>query len=330
MKALVFFVSLFWGMGGYVFAQKESPIALVLHGGAGVILKQNMTPEKEAAYMSALQSALDSGYAILERGGTSRQAVVRVITQLEDSPLFNAGKGSVFTHAATNEMDASIMDGATLEAGAIAGVQTIKNPILAAQAVLEQSPHVLLTGRGAEDFAQSQGIEVVDPEYFATQERRAQLERIQKANAEGRAANGQEKFGTVGAVALDRFGNITAATSTGGMTNKRYGRVGDSPIIGAGTYADNRTCGVSSTGHGEFFMRYLVAYDIAALMAYKNYKLEKACQTVVMDKLKKAGGSGGVIALDRRGNVSMTFNSPGMFRAFRDAKGRSAVLIYEP
>ncbi len=332
MKRSIFLLlTLYFGLIVAGMAQKEPPVALVIHGGAGVILKENMTPEKEEAYTQKLQEALDSGYAILQSGGTSRDAVTRVLMILENSPLFNAGKGAVFTNAETNEMDASIMDGKILEAGAVAGVTTIKNPILAARAVLERSPHVMLTGKGAEVFAESHHIETVSPDYFSTEHRLQQLERAKAAEPRGQIHDPSEnayKYGTVGAVALDKFGNITAATSTGGMTNKRYGRVGDSPIIGAGTYADNNTCGVSSTGHGEFFMRYLVAYDIAALMKYKNYKLQKACKEVVMKKLKKAGGSGGVIALDKKGNVATIFNSPGMFRAFRDAKGNSGIGIY--
>lgn len=331
MKILPILSLIFFFLASELQAQ-EKPVALVLHGGAGVILKKNMTPELEAAYKTKLQEALDTGYAILQRGQSSREAVVRTIQILEDSPLFNAGKGAVFTHAETNEMDASIMDGKTLEAGAVAGVRTIKNPILAAQAVLEKSPHVLLTGKGAEEFAKEQHIEQVEPAYFKTEKRLEQLRRLKAEEPRGQLSDPLRKaakYGTVGVVALDKQGNITAGTSTGGMTNKRYGRVGDSPIIGAGTYADNQTCGVSSTGHGEFFMRYLVAYDIAALMKYKKYKLEKACRQVVMKKLKKAGGSGGVVALDAKGNISMTFNSPGMFRAYRDAKGNSEVLIYE-
>lgn len=329
----LFFMLVFNLLSLFVMAQEDdSPVALVIHGGAGVILKKNMTEEKEAAYTAKLQEALDSGYAILKRGGTSREAVVATIMILEDSPLFNAGKGAVFTNAETNEMDASIMDGNTREAGAVAGVSTVKNPILVAQAVLEHSPHVLLTGKGAETFAASQDIEQVEPSYFRVERRLEQLRRIKADEPRGDyqdPAQKAAKFGTVGAVALDKDGNITAATSTGGMTNKRYGRVGDSPIIGAGTFADNNTCGVSCTGHGEYFMRYLVAYDIAALMAYKGYSLKKACREVVMKKLKKAGGSGGVIALDAEGNIAMTFNSPGMFRAYRNPKGKSEVLIYK-
>ncbi|MCS7081151.1 MAG: isoaspartyl peptidase/L-asparaginase [Chloracidobacterium sp.] len=313
---------------------EAKPIAFAIHGGAGVMEKGSMAPEREALYRAKLSAVVTAGHDVLKRGGSALDAVVTAIVLLEDSGVFNAGKGSVFTNAGTCELDASIMDGATRAAGAVAGVKRIKNPIRAARAVMERSPHVLLTGVGAEAFAAEQGLTLVSPKYFGTEEGRRELERA-KARERRKTAQGvpllvvpQWKFGTVGAVALDARGNLAAGTSTGGMTNKRFGRVGDSPIIGAGTYADNATCAVSCTGHGEYFIRSVAAYDIAALMAYKGLSLAEAAEEVVMRKLVAAGGMGGVIAVDRLGNIAMPFNSAGMFRACIDPAGKMFVGIY--
>jgi L-asparaginase / beta-aspartyl-peptidase len=319
-----------------------SKITLVIHGGAGTITKANMTPEKEKAYKEVLNQALKTGYAILEKGGSSLDAVEATVRVMEDSPLFNAGKGAVFTNEGKNELDAAIMDGKTGKAGAVASLTTVRNPITAARAVMDQSEHVMLIGQGAEKFAKEKGLEIVDPSYFRTETRYQQLQKLKEKEGEktkldhdssGTSSTENifvegEKFGTVGAVALDAYGNLAAATSTGGMTNKRYGRVGDVPIIGAGTYADNNTCAVSATGHGEYFIRSVVAHDIAALMEYKGYSLKKAADEVVMKKLVKRGGEGGVIAVDRDGNVAMPFNSAGMYRGYIK-KGKAEVAIYK-
>jgi beta-aspartyl-peptidase (threonine type) len=309
------------------------PITIVIHGGAGTILKKNMTPEREKAYHEALETALDSGYAVLERGGKSVDAVIAAIKVMEDSPLFNAGKGAVFTNDVKNELDASIMDGSNLMAGAVAGVTTIKNPITAAHAVMMKSEHVMMIGNGAEKFAAEQGLAMVDPSYFFDSTRYKQLLKVkeQESNREAWMYDPyikDKKFGTVGAVALDQFGNIAAGTSTGGMTNKRYGRVGDAPIIGAGTYASNTSCGVSATGWGEYFIRLGVARDIAALMEYGNLTVADAADSVVMKKLPRLGGDGGIIALDRQGNFAMTFCSEGMYRGYRKA-GETKTFIYK-
>ena len=270
---------------------QPGPITLVIHGGAGTILRGNMTPEKEKAYHNVLAIALDSGYAVLESGGKSIDAVIAAIKVMEDSPLFNAGKGAVFTSEGKNELDASIMDGSNLMAGAVAGVTTIKNPIKAAYAVMTKSGHVMLAGKGAEQFAASHGLEIVEPSYFFDSIRYEQLRKVQEKQKAGTSSLGDAlkdpfiqdtKFGTVGAVALDQFGNLAAGTSTGGMTNKKWGRIGDSPIIGAGTYADNSTCAVSSTGYGEYFIRLAVAHHISAMMEYGNYSLEAAADSVIM------------------------------------------------
>lgn len=310
---------------------EKAEYAMVIHGGAGTILKENMTPEKEKDYIDALNVALDAGEAILKQGGTAADAVVATIMTMENSPLFNAGKGAVFNHEGKNEMDASFMEGATLKAGAVGGVTNLKNPILAARAVLEDSPHVMLTGKGAEQFAAEQGLEIVDPKYFYTDRR---WEGLQKALQEEKESmsevyrNPDYKYGTVGCVALDKAGNIVAGTSTGGMTNKRWNRIGDSPIIGAGTYANNNTCGVSCTGHGEFFIRYAVAYDLSAMMEYKGLGIQEAAHQIVNKKLVEAGGSGGFVALDKYGNVAMPFNTPGMYRGYTKP-GERVVKIYE-
>ena len=327
------------------FAQSDSSkIILVIHGGAGTILKKNMTPEKEKAYHAKLEEVLLAGYNQLKSGKTSTEAVKAAINIMEDSPLFNAGKGAVYTNKETQEMDASIMRSSDKNAGAVAGVSTIKNPIDAAIAVMEKSEHVMLTGAGAEEFAASQGVEIVDTSYFRSDVRHKQLKRVQEKEKmvldhdgdQGSIDSSEDefniddiedkKFGTVGAVALDKQGTIAAGTSTGGMTNKRYNRVGDSPIIGAGTYA-NTFAGISCTGHGEYFMRNVVAYDVCALMEYKGLTLEEAT-TEVIRKQTELGGSGGLIALDKDGNVAMPFNTAGMYRAYITENGTMFIAIY--
>jgi beta-aspartyl-peptidase (threonine type) len=325
----------------------EAPVAIVIHGGAGTILPENMTEETEKQYRDALTQALRTGHKILEDGGTSMDAVVQTLMVLEDSPLFNAGKGAVFTSEGTVELDASIMDGATRNAGALTGVTNVRNPIQLARAILDHSRHVMMSGTGAEAFAKEHGFEDTPNEYFYTERRREALRRAQSRedSPTGDAGDAMHfddtplnddprvepnKFGTVGAVALDRNGDIVAGTSTGGMTNKRFGRVGDSPIIGAGTYAHNETCGVSATGHGEYFIRGAVAHDIAARMRYGSMSLKEAADSVVMDELPSIGegGSGGVIALDAEGNIAMPFNTPGMYRGYVDTDGNLVVRIY--
>lgn len=304
--------------------------ALAIHGGAGTILKSSMTAEKEVAYTAALQDAITAGEAILKKQGSALDAVEMAIRSLEDNPLFNAGRGAVFTHDGKNEMDASLMNGKDLSAGAVAGVTHIKNPISLARAVMDQSDHVLLTGAGAIEFAKKINAEFADDAYFFVQLRYEQLEAAKK---EGKmildhTEDKEKKFGTVGAVALDVHGNLAAGTSTGGMTNKKFGRVGDSPIIGAGTYANNKTCAISCTGHGEFFIKAVVAYDISCLMEYKGLSLKEACDVVVMDKLVKIGGEGGLIALDAQGNIELPFNSEGMYRASKKSGEEVFVGIY--
>lgn len=315
----------------------EKNFALVIHGGAGVILKENMSPGLEEKYLKGLQDALQAGYNILSGGGTSGEAVVAAIKVMEDCPLFNAGKGSVFTAEGRNEMDASIMDGKTLKAGAVAAVHTIKNPIMAAWKILQNSNHIMMVGVGAEKFAEENGCEFAGTDYFFEKHRWEQLQQLKDTErteldhgsiSPGDETHTDKKFGTVGAVALDQEGNLTAGTSTGGMTNKKYGRVGDSPIIGAGTYANNKTCGISCTGHGEYFMQAVAAYDVSALMEYKNLLLKEAADEVVMKKLKSIGGEGGLIALDAKGNIAMPFNTPGMYRGYMKSDGSKEVLIY--
>jgi len=295
-----------------------SPWAIVVHGGAGVITRERMSPEAEAEYRRMLQAVIDSGAAVLSAGGSALDAVERTIRLMEDSPLFNAGKGAVFTHEGRNELDASIMDGSNLAAGAIAGVTDIRNPITAARAVMEKSPHVMLTGKGASEFAAEQGLEIVDPSYFREESRYRELQRALE----------KEKHGTVGCVALDMNGDLAAGTSTGGMTNKRYNRIGDAPIIGAGTYASNATCAVSATGHGEYFIRYTVAHDISALMQYRGLSLDEAAREVVKEKLVKAGGTGGIVSVDGKGNISMPFNTEGMYRGYKNSDGKKGVFIF--
>ncbi len=305
--------------------------ALVIHGGAGTILKKNMTPEKEKEYQDALNHALDIGEKILKEGGSSMDAVVETIKSMEDSPLFNAGKGAVFTNDGENRMDASIMEGSALHAGAIGGVSNVKHPIDGARAVLEKSVHVLLTGVGAEQFCAEQGMEIVEPEYFYTERRWQSLQNIlakEKETGYITEVSEDSKFGTVGAVALDKNGQIVAGTSTGGMTNKKYDRIGDSPIIGAGTYANNKTCGVSCTGHGEYFIRYAVAHDVSAMMEYGNHTLDHAANHIINEKLLAAEGSGGLIALDAQGNISMPFNTAGMYRGYAKP-GERYIGIYK-
>lgn len=305
--------------------------AIVIHGGAGTILKSDMTTEQDQEYRKALNTALDIGEKILAEGGSAIDAVTETIKYMEDSPLFNAGKGAVFNHDGKNEMDASIMQGTDQNAGAVGGLQTIKNPIMAARAVMEKSDHVLLTGAGAEQFSKEQGLESVDPSYFYTERRWQSLQRIieeEKTELSETAEKAENKHGTVGCVALDKQGNIVAGTSTGGMTNKRYNRFGDVPIIGAGTYADDATCGVSCTGHGEFFIRYAVAHDVHSRMSYLKESIEQAADHVVNKTLVEKGGSGGLIALDKQGNISMPFNSEGMYRGYAKP-GERFVAIYK-
>ncbi len=337
---------LFTALSIQIFAQNdtimEQKFAIVIHGGAGTIIKKNLTDEVEKKYQDKLTEALNTGYQILEKGGSSTDAVEAAIKIMEDSPLFNAGKGAVFTNAGTNEMDASIMEGETLNAGAVGGISTVKNPITAARLVMEKSQHVMLTGEGANAFAKKNGLEMADSSYFFNQKRYDQLQKIKKTEKvqldhieddEGYLIDPEalkdSKFGTVGAVALDKEGNITAATSTGGMTNKKYGRVGDSPIIGAGTYANNETCGVSCTGHGEYFIRKVVAYDVSAMMEYKGMSLQEAANHIINEKMVKFGGSGGLIALDKNGNVAMPFNTKGMYRGYKKSTGETVVKIFK-
>ncbi len=293
--------------------------SIVLHGGAGNMKKENFTQEQIDNYQAELLKALEIGKTILANGGTSLDAVEQVVRYLEDCPLFNAGKGAVFTHDGKNELDAAIMDGRNLMAGAIAGVGDIKNPISTARLVMEKSAHVMMVGKGASDFARSMGAEMVDSSYFFTQPRWNDLQKYLD----------KEKMGTVGCVALDIHGNLAAATSTGGMTNKRYNRVGDAPVIGAGTYANNATCAVSATGHGEFFIRFTVAHDISALVEYKGLSLVDAVNLVINSKLEKVDGRGGLIAVDKEGNICMDMNTTGMFRAYEKSTGEKGIGIFK-
>jgi beta-aspartyl-peptidase (threonine type) len=308
--------------------EADMKVVLVIHGGAGSISRDKRTPEQEALYRGDLEAALKAGHQALGReGGTGLDAVEAAIKVLEDSPRFNAGKGAVFTHDGRNELDASIMDGKDKRAGAVAGVTCLKNPISAARAVMEKSEHVFLVGRGAEMFATRQGLEVVDPSYFWTRDRWLQLqEALRKEEARPK---GPGSFGTVGAVALDRQGNLAAGTSTGGMTNKRYNRVGDSPVIGAGTFADNAACAVSCTGHGELFLRHAVAHDVAARMKYKGQSVEEAARDALGQLPKEAGGVGGLIALDAQGHFAMPFNTERMYRGWITADGKVHVAVFE-
>lgn len=310
------------------FSAEAAVPVLVIHGGAGVV-KTDLTPEKQALVRADLQRALEAGYGVLKSGGESLDAVTKAITVLEDSPRFNAGKGAVFTHDGRNELDASIMDGATQRAGAVAGVHRIRNPIQLARAVMEKSEHVFMVGDGAEVFAKSVGFEFVDPKYFHTDERWKALQNALREEREKLRKPGETPHhGTVGAVALDAKGNLAAGTSTGGMTNKRYGRVGDSPMIGAGTYA-NAHCAVSATGWGEFFIRAVVAHDICARVEYAKTPIAEAARQVVMDVVPKLGGDGGVIALDAAGNIAMPYNTDGMYRGWVDKDGKMHVAILD-
>ncbi|MCU7551931.1 isoaspartyl peptidase/L-asparaginase [Chitinophagaceae bacterium LB-8] len=318
----------------------SNKVVLVVHGGAGTILKKNMTPEKEKEYELALKQALEDGYGILSKGGSALDAVEKAVKELEDNPLFNAGKGSVFTNEGKNELDASIMDGKTLAAGAVAGVTNIKNPISAARAVMEKSGHVMMVGKGAEKFAALHGIEIVDPKYFYTEDRWKSFLRVRSTDPDSveldhsnkssqvLPVHHDSKFGTVGAVALDSYGNLAAATSTGGMTNKKFGRVGDSPIIGAGTYADNNTCAVSCTGWGEYFIRLVMAKSVCDMMAYKKVTLDEAAYEMIKKRLPDLGGDGGLIAVDKAGNITMPFNTEGMYRGYIQSGGKAVVKIY--
>jgi L-asparaginase / beta-aspartyl-peptidase len=311
-------------------SMKKDKFVLAIHGGAGTIERANMTADKEREYRAGLERALQAGYDILKTGGSSLDATEAAVRVLEDDPHFNAGKGAVFTSAGTNELDAAIMDGRTLKAGTVAVLRHIKNPIQLARLVMEKSPHVMFSGEGAEKFATENGVRLVDQKYFFTQERWDALQKMKAAEKNRHASlviTDQDRHGTVGAVALDQSGNLAAATSTGGTTNKRPGRVGDSPIIGGGTYANNATCAVSATGDGEYFIRATVAHDISALMEYRGMKLSDAAQTV-LDKVAKLGGSGGVIAVDRDGNIALPFNTSGMYRGHVDPDGKLVVEIY--
>ena len=326
--------------------QLQSPqnprLGFIIHGGAGVIKKGSLSPEKEKEYKDKLEEAVLAGYKALQAGKSSLDAVEMAIRILEDSPLFNAGKGAVFTNDGRNELDASIMNGKTMAAGAVAGLRHVKNPITLARAVMEKSPHVMMTGEGAEKFAREQKLDIVDEKYFWTQERwdalqkilKEEKEKIEKEKVKSQKSKSEtaqlptNRFGTVGAVALDKDGNIAAGTSTGGMTNKRYGRVGDAPIIGAGTYANNETCGVSATGWGEYFIRIGVARDISALMEYQASTVQTAADRV-LQKVQKLGGDGGVIVMDKFGNMGISFNSDGMYRAYIDVNGKPVVQIYK-
>ncbi|MEO6537973.1 MAG: isoaspartyl peptidase/L-asparaginase [Ferruginibacter sp.] len=311
--------------------------SLVIHGGAGTILKEDMTPELERAYIKALEAGLMAGYAVLEKDGIACHAIKAALVVLEDNVLFNAGRGSVFTKKGVQEMDAAIMDGQSLEAGSVAGVRNIRNPIELAEEVMNNSNHVFLSGKGANDFAIKQGIKLEPDEYFFSQFRYDQWKEMRDSDnySLDHTHQGMEelmkdkKFGTVGAVACDAFGNIAAATSTGGMTNKKYGRIGDSPLIGAGTYANNKTCAISCTGHGEPFIRAVAAYDVSCLMEYKGMTLQQAMNEVVNVKLLTMDGEGGMIGVDALGNSAMLFNSAGMYRAMQNSSGDRVISIYK-
>lgn len=310
-----------------------SKAVIAIHGGAGAISREQLSPERELQYVAALSTIVEKGQQMLESGASALDVVTEAVRLLEECPLFNAGTGAVFTSAEQHEMDACIMDGNLLQAGAVAGVKHLRNPILAARLVLERSPHVLLIGDGAEQFAASQGMEQVENSLFSTPERYEQLLQAREAGEtrldhDAAPLDERSKMGTVGAVALDAMGNLAAATSTGGITNKLPGRVGDTPIVGAGCYANNASVAVSCTGTGEVFMRTLAAYDISALMEYAGLSLQEACERVICEKLPALGGSGGLIAIDREGNVALPFNSEGMYRAFAFAGDAPNVGIY--
>jgi beta-aspartyl-peptidase (threonine type) len=315
---------------------KNQPIGIVIHGGAGTILRKNMTPEKESNYRKVLAEAIHVGYIILKNGGSSQEAVEKTINIMEDSPLFNAGKGAVLTADEKIELDASFMNGATLDAGAISGVRTIKNPISAAIKVMANSPYVMLSGEGADQFASEQGLQIVESDYFYTERRINSLRRVKEAEQKEAQNSSLEeaflknqRYGTVGCVALDLEGNLSAGTSTGGMTNKKWNRIGDAPIIGAGTYANNKTCAISATGWGEFFIRSVVAHDISALMEYNGLSIREASRIVIHEKVAKLGGDGGIVGIDNQGNIAMEMNTPGMYRAHIDNEGNLTVKIYK-
>ena len=311
---------------------QTNTFAIVIHGGAGNITPENLSAERQEEYKIKLVEAVTTGYNILKKGGSSLDAVEQTIHVLEDSPLFNAGKGAVFTNAETNELDASIMDGKTLNAGASAGTKTVKNPISLARAIMEKSPHVMFIGQGAETFAKEQSLELVSPDYFSTEKSLNSLKKLKERENSTAFLSTKEndwKFGTVGCVALDKKGNLAAGTSTGGMTNKRWGRVGDVPIIGAGTYANNATCGISATGWGEFFIRNVAAHDISAMMEYKGLTLEEAAKEEIQNKIPKLGGDGGIVSIDKYGNIVMEFNTSGMFRASMDENGELFVGMFK-
>ncbi|MDX9846447.1 MAG: isoaspartyl peptidase/L-asparaginase [Tenuifilaceae bacterium] len=325
MKTKLWFFALTFALVFLASCQNNSNVkvndwAIALHGGAGAMSRENYTEEQITQYETELAAALQIGEDILSNGGSSLDAVEQVVRYLEDCPLFNAGRGAVFTNDGKNELDAAIMEGSNLKAGAVAGVGNIKNPISAARMVMEKSEHVLMVGKGASLFALQNGAEVVDSSYFFTERSYRALQR---------ALERDKKMGTVGCVALDKHGNLAAATSTGGMTNKKYGRVGDVPIIGAGTYANNKTCAISATGHGEYFIRYTVAHDISALMEYKRLSLAQAAEEVIHNKLEEVDGRGGIIAVDKYGNVNLSFNTSGMFRAFATSGGEKGVGIFK-
>ncbi|MEM7162747.1 MAG: isoaspartyl peptidase/L-asparaginase, partial [Bacteroidota bacterium] len=305
--------------------QKAKEYALVIHGGAGTITKANLKPNQERAYREKLTAVLEIGDQMLKEGKSSEEVVVRVISLMENSPLFNAGKGSVFNAEGKQDMDASIMRGDDLNCGAIAGVSNVKNPIKLARMVMDSSEHVFLARKGAEQFAQEMQLDIVDPDYFFDQKRYDRWKKLKDKEV----LSEEEKHGTVGAVCLDKSGNLCAGTSTGGMTYKKWGRIGDSPVIGAGTYANNESCGVSSTGHGEFFIRAMVAHQIAAAMEYGDYTLEEAANLVIHEKLQHLGGTGGVIAMDKFGNVAMPFNTEGMYRGYVTSDSEPSVAIYK-
>ena len=318
--------------------KKSNTFAIVIHGGAGGIKKEYFTNEQQEAYTNKLTEALDAGYAILEKGGIPLDAIQASINVMENSPLFNAGKGAVYNSEGNQEMDASIMDGKTLNSGAVAGVNHIKNPILAARIVMDSSKHVMLSGKGAELMVEKYGIEMVDSSYFFTQKRLNQLRKIQgkeKTQLDHTAfllkheLIDDHKYGTVGAVAIDKYGNIAAGTSTGGMTNKKYGRIGDSPIIGAGTYANNLTCGISSTGTGEYFIRTVAAHEVSNLIQYKGVTPKEALHEVLFNQIGKLGGEGGMILIDKNGDVYWDFNSSGMFRAYKKSNGERKIEMFE-
>ncbi|AOS97598.1 Isoaspartyl peptidase precursor [Microbulbifer aggregans] len=335
--SIVLMASLVWAETAMA---EESPIAIAIHGGAGTIERSKMTDDQERAYREKLTEAVNAGYQVLEKGGDSLDAVTTAIRILEDSPLFNAGIGAVYTYEGRHELDASIMEGKSRRAGAVAGVTSVRNPIDLARMVMEDSPHVMLAGPGAETFAQSRGVERVDNSLFDTERRRKQLDEAKKKIQSEERRHGNEqaavealpvafRMGTVGAVALDKNGNLAAGTSTGGMTAKRYGRIGDSPVIGAGTFADNASCAVSATGHGEYFIRFNVAADICARVRYQDKSVGEAADAVINDVLRPVGGTGGVIVLDAAGNIALTFNTPGMYRASRSSDSPLYIGIFD-